>query len=134
MKLPVILWLWAMKSRLKKNIHCEFRVEYLCFLLLKAFESHNNVRQHTHVQTQTGLVRLDRCTDRALNLPPPCFNWLVLLLPCCQDNTEVERCILMTSRSQNRLPPEVTRARLRINPTLIEDKSSVGRAESTHPG
>lgn len=52
-----------------------------------------------------GLVRLDLGTDITLNLPPPWFNWLILSLPGCQDNTAVEHRVLMTSWSQNRPPP-----------------------------
>lgn len=62
-----------------------------------------------HVYIMTGFHhrphQTDLSTDITLVPPPTWFNWLILSLLGCQDNTEVESRVLMISRSQNRLPP-----------------------------
>lgn len=63
----------------------------------------------------------------SLSRPPPCFNWIVLSPPGCQDNAEVERRVWVTSTSQNITPtPTPRNACPYINPVIMENKWSVG--------
>lgn len=78
----------------------------------------------------SSLVKLDLCTDIILNLPPACFNWLILSLSSCQDNTEGRALSLNDKHESKHAPPQVTGARLCINSIIIQNKSSVGFKES----